>query len=100
MAEDLSRRESDYDSDRADSLGSSKSGSELSLSCEFSPFDSGSEAADGAIATVEPYQHQPVDSHLSGCSDTAEGSSDEESAGAERLLNTEWLINSLGTRLT
>lgn len=96
MAEDLTCRESDYDSDRADSLGSSKSESELSLSCDFSPFDSGSE---GAIATVEPYQYEPVDSHSSGGSDSREGSSDEESAGAERLLNTEWLVDSLGTRL-
>ena len=75
-------------------MGSSKSESELSLSCEFSPFDSGSEAAEGAIATVEPYQYEPVDSHSSGGSDSREGSSDEELAGAERLLNTEWLVDS------
>ena len=94
MAEELSCEESDYGSDRADSLGSSKSESELNLSCEFSSFEggsSGSEAADGeAVATVEPYQYEPLDSHSSGGTDSAEGSSDEESAGAERLLNTEW----------
>ena len=42
--------ESDYGSDRADSVGNSKSGSEVSLSCEFSLFEgdsSGSEAPDG-----------------------------------------------------
>ena len=59
MAEDLTCRESDYDSDCADSLGSSKSESELSLSCEFSPFDSGSE---GAIEIQIKHAHQS--SHL------------------------------------
>ena len=55
MAEDLSCEESDYGSDRADSVGSSKNQSEVSLSCEFSSFEggsSGSEVADSA--TVEP----------------------------------------------
>ena len=93
MAEELSCEESDYDSDHVDGLGSSNE-SELSLSCEFSPFEggsSGSEAAEGeAVALVEPYQYEPFDSHSSGASDSSEGSSGEESAGAERLLNTEW----------
>ena len=84
------------ESDGADSLGSSKSESELSLSCEFSSFEggsSGSQAADGeAVATVEPYQYEPLDSHSSGGTDSAEGSSDKESAGAEGL-NTEWWID-------
>ena len=57
-----------------------------SVSREFSPFDSGSE---GAIAMVELYQYKPVDSYSSGGSDSREGSSNEESAGAERLLNSE-----------
>ena len=92
MAEDLSCEESDYGSDRADSVGSSKSESEMSLSFEFSSFEgssSGSEAVDGA--TVEPYQYKPpLGSHLSGGIDSSGGSADEESAGAENLLNTEW----------
>ena len=62
------------------------------VSFEFSPFEggsSGSEAAEGeAVAMVEPYQYEPFDSHSSGGSDSSD--SDEESAGAERLLNTEW----------
>ena len=94
MTEDLSCEESDYGNDCADSLDSEKSESELSLSCEFSSFEgssSGSEAEDGeAVATVEPYQYEPLDSHSSGGTDSAEGSSNEESPGAERLLNTEW----------
>ena len=52
MAEDLNCEESNYKSDRADSVGSSKS---ECLSCEFSSFkggSSGSEAADGATIRV------------------------------------------------
>ena len=54
--EDLNCEESNYKSDRADSVGSSKS---ECLSCEFSSFkggSSGSEAADGA--TIEPFEWQ------------------------------------------
>ena len=54
MAEDLSCEESNYKSDRADSVGTSKS---KCLSCEFSSFKGGnfgSEAVDGA--TVEPFE--------------------------------------------
>ena len=56
MAEDLNCEESDYGSDQADSVGSSKS---ESVSCEFSLFEggsSGSEAADSA--TIEPFELQ------------------------------------------
>ena len=56
MAEDLNCEESDYKSDHADSVCSSKS---KCLSCEFSSFkggSSGSEAADGA--TAEPFEWQ------------------------------------------
>lgn len=92
MAEDLSGGESDR-SDSVDSEG------ELSLSCEFSSFEgvsSGSEEAESeTVATVEPYQYEPVDSHSSGGSDSSNGSSDEDSASAERLLNTEWYVNAL-----
>ena len=62
--EDLSCEESNYKSDRADSVGSSK---RECLSCEFSSFkggSSGSEAADGA--TVEPYHYEPLGNHSSG----------------------------------
>ena len=94
MTEELNHEESDYGSDCTNSLDSSKSKSELSLSCEFSSFEggiSGSEVVDSeAVATVEPYQYEPLDSHLSAGTDSAEGFSDKESAGAERLLNTEW----------
>ena len=56
MAEDLNCEESDYKSDHADSVCSSKS---KCLSCEFSSFkggSSGSEAADDA--TIEPFEWQ------------------------------------------
>lgn len=96
MAEYLSEGESDYGSDRSNSVDSE---GELSLSCEFSSFEggsSGSEEADSeTVATVEPYQYEPVDSHSSGGTDSPNGSSDEDSAGAERLLNTEWYVNTL-----
>ena len=72
MAEDLSCEESDYGSSDADSVGNSKSKSEVSLSCKFSSFEgdsSGSEAADGA--TVEPYQYESLGSHLSGGTDSS-----------------------------
>ena len=96
MAEDLSCEESDYGNDGTESVGSSKSESEVTLSCEFSSFEggsSGSEAADSA--TIEPYQYEPLGSHSSGGTDSSGGSTDEESAGAERLFNTEWLVNFL-----
>ena len=56
--EDLSCEKINYKSDRADSVGSSKS---ECLSCKFSSFEgdsSGSEAADGA--TVESYHYEPL----------------------------------------
>ena len=59
--------------------------------CEFSPFEgnsSGSEAAEGkAVAMVEPYQHEPFDSHSSSSSDSSEGSSGEESLRGFSTLN-------------
>ena len=72
MAKDLSCKESNYGNDRADSVGSSKSESEVSLSCEFSSFEggsSGSEVADSA--TVEPHQYEPLGSHSSGGTDSS-----------------------------
>ena len=65
-AEDLSYEEIDYGSDRTDSVGSSKSEREGSLSCEFSLFEggsSGSEAADGATVHRE-YSPIPVQTSL------------------------------------
>ena len=87
MAKDLSCEESDYGSDWADSVGSSKS---VCLSCKFSfeSGSSGSEAADGG--TVEPYQYEPLGSQSSGGTKSSGGSADEESAGTKMLLNTEW----------
>ena len=92
MAE-LSGEESDYHSSHTSSLENSQSESDLSLSCEFSSFESGgseSETAEREPAVVEPYQYEPLDSQSSSCSNSADGSSDDESAGANRLLNTDW----------
>ena len=93
MAEDLSCEENDYRSDCADSVGSSKSESEVSLSCEFSSFELGWQLWIRCQWTVPPLnrnQYKPLGSHSSGGIDSSGGSADEESAGAERLLNTEW----------
>ena len=65
-AEHLSYEEIDYRSDRTDNVGSSRSKSEVSLSCKFSLFEggsSGSEAADGATVHRE-YSPIPVQTSL------------------------------------
>ena len=56
MAEYLSCEESNCRSDCADSVGSSKSESEVSLSCEFSSFE-GIAALDQKQRTVPPLNH-------------------------------------------
>ena len=91
--EEMSNGVRNYDSDGDDSQSSSKNKGELSLSCDYSLFESGSSGLDVAdgwapSATIEPYQYEPLDSHSSDSA--AERSSDDESEGAERLLNTEW----------
>ena len=50
MAEDLSREESDYKSNRADSVGSSKS---KCLSCEFSSFKSGNPGSEAVLNKLD-----------------------------------------------
>ena len=90
---DPSGEESDHHSDHTSSLENSQSESDLSLSCEFSSFESDgseSETAERDSTVVEPYQYEPLDSRSSSGSELADGSSDDESLGAERLLNTEW----------
>ena len=88
MAEDLSCEETTTGAMDGESVGSSKSEREGSLSCEFSLFEggsSGSEAADGA--TIEPYQYEPLGSHSSSGTDSSGGSADDSDRNTQESIS-------------
>lgn len=82
--------DSDFDVEESEyGSGSCKSSSDLSLSCSFSPFESGDDTHEATEDTegIEPYQYEP------DVSSSEDLPGDEERDGdPRRLLNTDWLV--------